>query len=289
MKKILSLSLVLFLMLGMLAACNTDAPTEETDDPNENEVVDNGETADLLAILDTEYIVENYAIAVSLDNTDLLAEINGALSELKAEGTLDAIIDKYIEGVEHELVFQAEVAEDAPTLTMGTNAYFPPYEFYDGDSIVGIDAEVAAAIADKLGYKLVIEDMEFDTVLAAVQTGGIDMAMAGITVTEERQATMNFTDSYATGVQVVIVKTGGPITDVSDLKAEGANYKIGTQMGTTGYLYALWEIEEEGLGSVEAYNKGADAVQALVSGQVDCVLIDNEPAKSFVEFHNNNS
>lgn len=287
MKKILSLALVSFLMLGLLAACNdpTTPPAEDGEEVTDGTPAD-GETTDVLAILPTEYIVENYAIAVNKDNSELLADINGALAELKADGTLDAIVEKYIEGTANELVFQQDVAADAPTLTMGTNAYFPPYEFYEGDAIVGIDAEVAAAIADKLGRKLVIEDMEFDTVIASVQTGGIDMGMAGITVTEERQQAMSFTDSYATGVQVVIVKTDGPITDVADLTAEGANYKVGTQMGTTGYLYALWEIEEKGFGTVEGYNKGADAVQALLSGQVDCVLIDNEPAKAFLEAYN---
>ncbi len=282
MKKILSLSLAALFCLALLAGCSKPAQPETpgTDEPAPGEPV--------LSILPTEYIVEDYAIAVSLDNTELLDKINTALAELKADGTLQAIIDKYIEDVPHELSFQQDLPADAPVLKMGTNAFFPPYEFYDDtDTIVGIDAEVAAAIADKLGMKLEISDMEFDSVLAAIQTGNIDMAMAGITVTEERKASMNFSDSYATGVQSVIVKNGGTITDVSDLFAEGANNRIGTQMGTTGYLYSTWDIEEEGLGTVVGYPKGAEAVQALMSGQVDCVIIDNEPAKAFVDFYNN--
>lgn len=281
MKKLISLSLAALFCLTLLTACGGGTPPAEepADDPTE-------EATGVLAILPTEYITEEYAIAVQKDNAELLDAINGALAELKADGTVDAIVDKYINGVEHELLFQQDVAEDAATLTMGTNAYFPPYEFYDDNAIVGIDAEVAAAIADKLGMKLEIVDMEFDAVLVAVQTGGIDMAMAGITVTEERQQSMSFTDSYATGVQVVIVKVGGPIADVADLFAEGANYRIGAQMATTGFLYATWDLEDEGLGTVQGYNKGADAVLALLADQVDCVIIDNEPAKAFVEFHN---
>ena len=282
MKKLITLTLAAIFCMALLTACgggSTPAPPSEGDDAEEA-------ATGALLILPTEYITENYAIAVQKDNVELLDAINGALGELKADGTLDAIVDKYINGVEHSMVFQQEVAADAPTLTMGTNPYFPPYEFYDGVDIVGIDAEVASAIADKLGYKLVIEDMEFDAVLVAVQTGSIDMAMAGITVTEERQQSMSFTDSYATGMQVVIVLEGGPIADVTDLFAEDANYRIGTQMATTGFLYATWDIEEAGLGTVQGYNKGADAVLALIAGQVDCVIIDNEPAKAFVQFHN---
>ncbi len=279
MKKLISLSLALLVSLALLTSCGEKTPPAD----------DNGgqEGAAVLSILPTAFANEDYAIAVNKDNSELLDALNGALAELKEDGTLDAIVDKYINGVEHDLLFQQDVAADAPVLTMGTNPYFPPYEFYDADEIVGIDAEVAKAIADKLGYKLVIEDMEFDAVLVAVQTGAVDIAMAGITVTEEREQTMSFTDSYAAGVQVVIVKEGGPIKDVADLTAEGANYKIGTQIATTGYLYSLWDIEEAGFGTAEAYNKGADAVLALLAGQVDCVIIDNEPAKAFVEFHNN--
>ena len=263
MKKLISLTLAALFGAALLAGCNnTPAPT-----PGGEEV---------LRILDTAYAVEDYAIAVAKDNTALLDQINTALAELKDEDVLAAIVDKYIDGTPNELTFQTDVAEDAPVLTMGTNAHFPPYEFYDGDAIVGIDAEVAAAIADKLGMKLEIQDMEFDSVLVAVQTGSIDIGMAGITVT----------DSYATGVQSIIVKADSPITSVDDLFAEGADHKIGTQMATTGYLYATWDIEDEGLGTVEGYSRGADAVLALINGQVDCVIIDNAPAQEFVAFHN---
>lgn len=169
-------------------------------------------------------------------------------------------------------------------LKMGTNAAFPPYEYYadDSDDIVGIDAEIAAAICDKLGYTLEIVDMDFDALIPAVANGKVDMVLAGLTVTEERQQNVDFTASYATGVQVVIVKEDSEITSVDDLFAEGANHKIGVQQGTTGDLYCTWDIADAGLGSVEPYKTGTDAVLALMSGKVDCVVIDNEPAKNFV-------
>lgn len=173
-------------------------------------------------------------------------------------------------------------APQKETLTMGTNAEFPPYEFYQGGVVAGIDAEIAAAIAEKLGMELVIEDMEFDSIISSVKGGKIDMGMAGMTVTPERLEEVSFTTSYATGVQVVIVKEDSAITSVDDLFAEGASHTIGVQLSTTGDLYATWDIEDEGLGTIDRYNKGADAVMALKNGQVDCVIIDNEPAKAFV-------
>ena len=173
----------------------------------------------------------------------------------------------------------------AETLKMGTNATFPPYEFYDDESgeIVGIDAEVAAAICEKLGYELEIVDMDFDAIIPAVTTGKIDFGMAGMTVTEERKQSVDFTTSYATGIQVVIVKEDSAIASVDDLFAEGANHKIGVQQGTTGDIYCSGDIEEAGLGTIERYKNGTDAVLALTSGKVDCVVIDNQPALKYVE------
>ena len=172
----------------------------------------------------------------------------------------------------------------AETLKMGTNAAFPPYEYYDDQTgeIVGIDAEVAAAICAKLGYELEIVDMDFDALIPAVANGKIDMVLAGLTVTEERKQNVDFTASYATGVQVIIVAEGSAITSADDLFAEGASHKIGVQQGTTGDLYCTWDLEDTGLATVERFKSGTDAVLALTTGKVDCVVIDNEPAKNFV-------
>ncbi len=171
---------------------------------------------------------------------------------------------------------------DKKVLTMATNAEFPPYEYMEGNEIVGIDAEIAKAITEKIGYELVIENVDFDSLIPGVQTGKYDFVAAGMTVTDERKEQVDFTDSYATGIQSIIVKEDSAITSVDDLFADGANTKIGVQLATTGDLYCTWDIEDEGLGSVERFNKGADAVMALQSGKVDCVVIDNEPAKVFV-------
>ncbi|MBQ8358821.1 MAG: transporter substrate-binding domain-containing protein [Oscillospiraceae bacterium] len=168
-------------------------------------------------------------------------------------------------------------------LIMATNAAFPPYEYIEGNEVVGIDAEVAKAIADKLGLELVITDMEFDSIIESVKGGKADIGLAGLTVTDERKEEVDFTESYATGVQVVIVTEDSKITSVDDLFAEGANTKIGVQRATTGDLYTTWDLEDEGLATIDRYSKGAEAVQALKTGKVDCVVIDNEPAKAFVE------
>ena len=168
-------------------------------------------------------------------------------------------------------------SSDENTLVMATNATFPPYEYVEGDEIVGIDPEIAAAIADELGMELQIEDVEFDSIVAGVASGKYDMGMAGMTVDPERLESVNFSDSYATGIQSIIVKEGSPIQSVDDLSS---STKIGVQQGTTGAQYAA---DDYGQDAVVNFNKGADAVQALVTDKVDCVISDNEPAKSFVE------
>lgn len=160
-------------------------------------------------------------------------------------------------------------------LVMATNAEFPPYEYYEGGEVVGIDAEVAAAIADKLGMELEISDMAFDSILVAVQSGQADMGMAGMTVTPDRLENADFSTTYATAHQVVIVKEDSPITTLDDL----AGNKIGVQTNTTGDIYATDDFGDE---AVMRYNKGADAVVALNQDMIQAVLIDLEPAKSFV-------
>ncbi|MBO4432834.1 MAG: amino acid ABC transporter substrate-binding protein [Clostridia bacterium] len=161
-------------------------------------------------------------------------------------------------------------------LTMATNATFPPYEFYEGDDIVGIDAEIAKLIADKLDLELEIADVEFDSIIPGVQSGKYDMGMAGMTVTDERKEKVNFSDSYAKGVQVVIVPEDSAIASIDDLDGK----KIGVQQSTTGDIYASDDYGEE---NVTKYANGNLAVEALKAGKVDCVIIDNEPAKAYVK------
>lgn len=164
----------------------------------------------------------------------------------------------------------------AGKLTMATNAAFPPYEMTtDAGEFEGIDIETAQAIADKLGLELQIDDMDFDAALLSVQQGKADIVMAGVTVTDERKAVMDFSDSYATGIQSIIVPEGSDIASPDDL----AGKKIGTQRGTTGYIYCSDDFGDE---NVVAYDDGLTAVQALNNGQVDAVVIDNAPAQEFI-------
>lgn len=194
-------------------------------------------------------------------------------------------------------------SNDDNKLIMATNAAFPPYEYKEGDSFKGIDIEIAQAIAEKLGMELVIEDVEFGSVLTGVAEGKYDMGMAGITVNEDRKKTMDFSESYATGVQVIIVKEGSSIKTLDDIynfNADGdpislkdTSIKIGVQENTTGDIYSSDAIENWGFNDlnedgsiktdrVQRFKTGADAVEALKKGTVNCVIIDNEPAKSFV-------
>ena len=172
----------------------------------------------------------------------------------------------------------SEASSDAAggTLVMATNAEFPPYEYYEGENVVGIDADIAAAVADKLGMELKIEDMAFDSIIPAVQSGKADIGAAGMTVTEDRATQVDFSDSYYTGVQVIIVTDDSDITEPDDLKGK----KIGVQQGTTGDIYSTDDFGDD---NVERFNKGMEAVQALQQGKIDAVIIDNQPAKTFVE------
>lgn len=186
------------------------------------------------------------------------------------------------DAAEEETAAEAEETEEGGTLIMATNAEFPPYEYHDssqtgpdGSDIVGIDAEIAGAIAEKLGKDLVIEDIAFDSLIPELQSGKADFVAAGMTVTEDRLVNVDFSDTYATAVQSIIVTSDSEIVGPDDL----AGKKIGVQQGTTGDLYATDDFGDE---NIDRYPKGVDAVQALVQGKVDAVIIDNEPAKVFV-------
>ena len=195
-------------------------------------------------------------------------------AEETAEETADDAAAADTEGETAEAGEVTTVTEGI--LTMGTNAAFPPYEYYEEDTVVGIDAEIAQAIAEKLGLSLEIVDMDFNSIITAVQSGKVDVGIAGMTVEPDRLENVDFTDSYATGVQVVIVTEDSDIASVDDLEGK----LIGTQEGTTGWSYCS---EDYGDDMVIPYTNGATAVQALLDGKVDCVVIDQQPALSFVE------
>ena len=166
--------------------------------------------------------------------------------------------------------------QEPAVLHMATEGTFPPYEYYDNGQLVGIDIEVAGAIAEKLGMTLETTDIAFESIIPGVQAGKYDIGMAGVTVSEDRLQQVNFSDSYATGVQVVIVKEGGKVQSLDDM----ADAIIGTQSGTTGFIYASSDFGDD---HVKSFTKTTDAVEALKNGQVDCVLLDNAPAEALVE------
>lgn len=164
--------------------------------------------------------------------------------------------------------------EGKDTLVMATNAEFPPYEYYEGEEVVGIDVDIAAAIAEEMGMELEVEDMAFDSIIPAVTSGKADIGAAGMTVTPDREQQVNFTETYASATQVIIVTEDSQIAGPDDLEGK----KIGVQLGTTGDIYSS-DIKDA---TVERYNKGFEAVQALTQGKIDAVVIDGEPAKEFV-------
>ena len=200
-------------------------------------------------------------------------------------------------------VFTSCTGADDTELVMATNAAFPPYEYKEGDSFAGIDIEIAELIAEKLGLKLVIEDVDFGSIVDGVASGKYDMGMAGMTVTEDRLKSVNFSTTYATGIQVIIVKDGSSITSLDDIfvfddngdptALKNTDIKVGVQQDTTGDIYSSDDITNWGFNDVDEdgtvktdrvvrYKTGAEAIAALTTDKIDMVIIDNEPAKSFV-------
>ena len=207
-----------------------------------------------------------------------LAACGSSASSASSEAVSSEAASSEVASASSEAASAAELTTVTPgKLTMSTNAAFPPYESTDDNgNFVGIDIDVAAAIAEKLGLELQVDDMDFDAALLAAQNGKSDIVMAGVTVTDERLKVMDFSDTYAEGIQSIIVKEDSDIASPDDL----ADKMIGTQRGTTGYIYCSDDFGDE---HVTPYDNGLTAVQALVNGQVDAVVIDNAPAKEFVE------
>ena len=183
------------------------------------------------------------------------------------------------------LMLVLSTAACAATLTTGTSCDFPPYEYYDDETgeIVGIEVEIVDLVCEKLGYEMKVEDMQFDSIIAAVVSGKVDVGVSGFTVTEERKQNVDFTTTYTTAKQSVLVPAGTAITTVDDILNPENEYKIGVQIGTTGDLYITGDVESLGLKhSVERFNKYGDAVMALLSGKLDCMIVDDQVAIAFV-------
>ena len=197
------------------------------------------------------------------------AETTAAASSEAAESTEAAAADAESEAETGTGAFAGQ------TLIMATNAEFPPYEYHEGNEIVGIDVDIARAICENMGAELQITDIAFDSIIPEIQADKADFGAAGMTVTEDRMSQVDFSDTYATGVQSVIVTEGSEIKTIDDLSGK----LIGVQQGTTGDIYASDDFGDE---NVQRFPKGADAVQALVNGKIDAVIIDNKPAQVFV-------
>ena len=228
-----------------------------------------------------KFLAMTLALAMSLS---LAACGGGAASSTPSASTPDASTSAPDASTGGETADLSEALVEPGKLIMSTNAAFPPYEMVaDGEGVYqgfdGIDVEIAVALANKLGLELVIDDMDFDAAQMAVQNNAADVMLAGLSYDKERDEVMDFSVSYATGVQSVIVKEGSGVT-MDNL----GEYMIGTQRGTTGYIYASAPVEEDGYGEdhVIAYDNGATAVQELINGTIDAVIIDNAPAQEFV-------
>ncbi|MCR5100984.1 MAG: transporter substrate-binding domain-containing protein [Butyrivibrio sp.] len=253
-KKLVSVIMAMTVAASVMACGSSDTATET-------------ETA-------TEETTEEAA-----EETEEAAEATEETTEEAAEATEEASTEETAEETTEDATAEVDATQftlaSEGKLIMATNAEFPPYEYHENDTIVGIDAEVAALIAEKLGLEFEIEDIAFDSVIPEVISGKADMGMAGMTVTEERKQSVNFSDTYATGIQAIIVPEGSEIASADDL----AGKIIGVQTGTTGDIYATDDYGDE---NIERYAKGMEAVQALSQGKIDAVIIDNEPAKVFV-------
>lgn len=287
--RIFALVLALVMAISMLAACGgKTTPTDNTTDPASTQPA-----AAQVKVIDVSLTDEEYAFGVSKDQDDLLAKANEYIAQIKADGTLDTIVNKYFGDGEPAVITSA--AEDASKdqLIVATNAAFPPFESTEGENYIGIDMELAKGLADYIGQELVIKNIEFDSILPTVDAGQADIAIAGLTVNETRKETVNFTDSYYTASQVLIV----PADDTSfDACADGdavaailntlPDAKIGVQKGTTGNYYvdgdADWGFD--GLaGTAVTYSNGALAVQDMINGNIDYVIIDQAPAMFIVK------
>lgn len=221
---------------------------------------------------------KNIISAIVLSSMLLLAACSGSSNESATQAadagavSSEAVADQTTAAGESAAAGELKLVE-AGKLIVSTNAEFPPYEYYDANEIVGIDVEIAKAIADKMGLELEVKDGAFDAIIAEVVSGKADVGIAGMTATDERKQNVDFSDSYATGTQVIIVKEGSEIKSAADLEGKS----IGVQLGTTGDIMAT-DVKDS---KVEQYNKGMDAVQALSQGKIDAVIIDNEPAKFY--------
>ncbi len=285
MKRILSLALVAIMAIAVLASCGTASSKAK--------------------VIDIALSEESYAFAVSKEDAELLTKVNEYLAKIKADGTFDAICDKYFGSGEPTKVASSALDASKDQLVVATSTGFEPFEMVDDKGMFyGIDLEIAAGLAEYLGKELVIQDMKFESVVTSVQNAQCDIAMAGLTITPARQEVVTFSDSYYNAAQVLIVpeactdfdacKTAEEVVAVLDALPEGS--KIGCQAGTTGETYILGDLDkgDEGYGfkgvpaEKMAYDYAALAVTAMLNGEINYVILDNAPANAIVKSINGN-
>lgn len=280
MKKILAIALVLVLALGVFAACSSTTDTET-------------ETTEVVKVIDIKLTEEEYAFGVDKDQEDLLESVNTIIADIKADGTFDEICNKYFGDGEPTAVYSAEEDSSVDQLLVATNAAFEPFEYTEGDAYYGIDMEIAQIIADELGLELVIKNMEFSAVCLSVGNGTADIAMAGLTVNEERTEYVTFSDSYYEASQKLVVAADDTTFDecttadevIAILNTYDTEVSIGYQNGTTGNFFVEGDADWgfDGFATTNSgYSNGSLAISDLINGNIDYVIIDEAPAEAIV-------
>ncbi len=287
MKKLLAVCLTAALTVGLVAGCGG----KSSDGDSSNSGSSSAKTA---KVIDVDLTSEEYAFGVDKSQPELLDQVNTFISKIQEDGTLDEIFDKYFGGGEPTPVESAALDTSKDQLVVATNAAFEPFEYMEGDSYVGIDMEIAALLAKELGQELVIQNMDFDAVCLSVGQQKCDIAMAGLTVSEERKEYVTFSDTYYQASQRLIVPsddtTFDDMTDADSIAAALAkldsSVKIGVQQGTTGQSYVEGS-EDLGFPGLQAtcqpYKSGSLAVQDMLNGNIDYVIIDAAPAAAITE------
>lgn len=286
MKKLLAAALCAVLAVGMLAGCGS------RDDGKDDS--GRGSSAKTAKVIEIDLTDEEYAFGVDKDQPELLEKVNTFINQIKEDGTLDEICDKYFGGGEPEAVKSAELDTSKDQLIVATNAAFEPFEYTKGDSYLGIDMEIAAMLAEELGMELVVQNMDFDAVCLSVGQHKCDIAMAGLTINAEREEYVTFTDSYYSASQRLVVPSDDETFDdcktadevAAKLDELSSDDKIGVQQGTTGNYYVEGD-EEWGFPGLPAtcttYKNGSLAVQDMLNGNIKYVIIDAAPAAAITE------
>lgn len=288
MKKLFAMCLVFVMSMALMCGCGSADSSEKGDDSAKQAV----------KVIDINLTEEEYAFGVDKDQPQLLTSVNDFIKEIKDNGEFDKICDKYFGSGEPTAIKSAELDSSKDQLVVATNASFEPFEYMKGDSYYGIDMEIASLLAEKLGKELVIQNMDFDAVCLSVGQHKSDIAMAGLTIKEDRKNYVDFSDAYYNAAQRIIVKGDNTefdscktAEDVEKILKEKSSMKIGVQNGTTGQFYcegdADWGFEGYKNATTTGYKNGSLAVQDLLNGNLDYVVIDSAPADCITTAINN--